>query len=218
VSIRDRIFAAVYDPLSVRAEKTFGAEMKGALLASARGRALEIGVGTGLSFAHYPEIEELVGVDPSEPMLRRARRRATDIGRDVTLVEAPAEALPFENDSFDTVVTLAVLCTVDDPQRALAEIHRVLRSDGQFLFLEHVRSPDPKRARVQDRYERPWGWISGGCHPNRRTLKAIEAAGFTVTDLEESEVDHVPSLVRPHITGTAVPRPAGLTRVDADLA
>jgi ubiquinone/menaquinone biosynthesis C-methylase UbiE len=206
VSLRERLFAAVYDPLSVRAERTFGAEMKGALLSSARGRVLEIGVGTGLSFAHYPEIEELVGVDPSEPMLRRARRRATDIGRDVTLVEAPAEALPFEDDSFDTLVTLAVLCTVGDPQRALGEIYRVLRPDGQFLFLEHVRSSDPKRARAQDRYERPWGWISGGCHPNRHTLNAIETAGFLVTDLEESEVEHVPSLVRPHITGTAVPR------------
>jgi len=206
VSIRDRIFAAVYEPLSQRAEKTFGAELKSALLADANGRVLEIGVGTGLSFVHYPEVDELVGVDPSEPMLRRARRRAESIGRDVALVEAPAEALPFEDDSFDTVVSLAVLCTVGDPQRALAEIHRVLRSDGQFLFLEHVRSPDPTRARVQDRYERPWGWISGGCHPNRRTLKAIEAAGFIVTSLEERQVEHVPSLVRPHITGTAVPR------------
>ena len=139
-------------------------------------------------------------------MLRRARRRATEIGRDVTLVEAPAEALPFEDDSFDTVVTLAVLCTVDDPQRALGEIHRVLRPDGQFLFLEHVRSSDPKRARAQDRYERPWGWISGGCHPNRPTLQAIETAGFVVTDLEEQGGRARPSLVRPHITGTAVPR------------
>lgn len=206
MSIRDRIFAAVYEPLSLRAEKTFGAELKSALLADANGRVLEIGVGTGLSFLHYPEVDELVGVDPSEPMLRRARRRAENIGRDVTLVEAPAEALPFEDYSFDTVVTLAVLCTVDDPQSALAEMHRVLRPDGQFLFLEHVRSSNPKRARAQDRYERPWGWISGGCHPNRPTLKAIEAAGFIVTDLEESEVEHVPSLVRPHITGTAVPR------------
>ena len=206
MSLRERIFAAVYDPLSVRAEATFGAEMKRALLAGARGRVLEVGVGTGLSFSHYPPVEELVGVDPSEPMLRRARRRAGEVGREVTLVEAPAEALPFANDSFDTVVTLAVLCTIEEPQRALREIHRVLRSDGQLLFLEHVRSSDQKRARAQDRFERPWGWIAGGCHPNRRTLSEIEAAGFEVTDLEESEIQQVPSLVRPHITGTAVPR------------
>jgi ubiquinone/menaquinone biosynthesis C-methylase UbiE len=206
VSLRDRIFAAVYDPLSVRAEKAFGAELKGALLADASGRTLEIGVGTGLSLAHYPAGVELTGSDPSEPMLRRARRRAADVGREIVLVEAPAETLPFEDDSFDTVVSLAVLCTVDDQQRALGEIHRVLRPDGRFLFLEHVRSPDPRRARTQDRWERPWGWISGGCHPNRRTLGAIEAAGFVVTDLEEREISHVPRLVRPHITGCAVPR------------
>jgi ubiquinone/menaquinone biosynthesis C-methylase UbiE len=206
VSIRDRIFAAVYEPLSLRAEKTFGAELKSALLADANGRVLEIGVGTGLSFLHYPEVDELVGVDPSEPMLRRARRRAEKVGRDVPLVEAPAEALPFEDDSFDTVVSLTVLCTVEDPARTLGEIRRVLRPGGRLLFLEHVRSSDPKRARAQDRFERPWGWISGGCHPNRRTLNEIETAGFEVTDLEESEIEHVPSLVRPHITGTAVPR------------
>ena len=206
MSIRDRIFAAVYEPLSLRAEKTFGDELKSALLADANGRVLEIGVGTGLSFVHYPEVYELVGVDPSEPMLRRARRRAENIGRDVTLVEAPAEALPFEDDSFDTVVSLTVLCTVEDPARTLGEIRRVLRPGGRLLFLEHVRSSDPKRARAQDRFHRPWGWISGGCHPNRRTLNEIETAGFEVTDLEESEIEHVPSLVRPHITGTAVPR------------
>ena len=79
--------------------------MRGALLASARGRALEIGVGTGLSLVHYPEVEELVGVDPSEPMLRRARRRATDTVATAPSWEAPADALPLENSSFDTVVT-----------------------------------------------------------------------------------------------------------------
>jgi len=206
VSIRERLFAAVYDPLSARAEKTFGAENKSALLAQARGRVLEIGVGTGLSFAHYPEVEELVGVDASEPMLKRARRRASELGRDVTLLEAAAEMLPFDADSFDTVVSLAVLCTIVSPDRALGEIRRVLRPDGQLVFLEHVRSPDPRRARAQDRWERPWGWIAGGCHPNRRTLNTIEAAGFEIADLEETEVPHVPRLVRPHIIGTAVPR------------
>jgi ubiquinone/menaquinone biosynthesis C-methylase UbiE len=203
VSLRERIFAAVYDPLSVRAEKTFGAELKRALLADARGRVLEIGVGTGLSFVHYPPVDELVGVDPSEPMLRRARRRASDLGREVTLVEAPAEALPFENESFDTVVSLAVLCTVDDQPRAMREVRRVLRPGGRFVFLEHVRSSDPKLARWQDRLERPWGWIAGGCHPNRRTLEAIEGAGFEVIELKREDLPDIPRLVRPNVLGSA---------------
>jgi ubiquinone/menaquinone biosynthesis C-methylase UbiE len=201
--MRDRVFAAVYDRLSARTEEKLGAELKRKLLANARGRVLEIGIGTGLSLSHYPKIGELVGVDPSEPMLRRARRRAADLGRDVTLVEGPAEALPFDDESFDTVVSLAVLCTVDDPSRVLQEIRRVLRPGGSFVFLEHVRSSDSKLAQWQDRLERPWGWIAGGCHPNRRTLEAIERAGFEVVELEREDLPDIPRLVRPNIMGVA---------------
>jgi ubiquinone/menaquinone biosynthesis C-methylase UbiE len=205
VPVGERIFAAVYDPLSRRWEEQHGAELKRRLLASARGRVLEIGVGTGLSFPHYPQVEELVGVEPSEPMLRRARRRADELGRAVTLVAAAAEQLPFEAETFDTAVSLAVLCTVDDPQWALAELRRVLAPDGRLLFLEHVRSHKPGTARWQDRLERPWGWIAGGCHPNRPTLSTIEAAGFEVTEVESGELPGQVALVRPYVMGTAVP-------------
>ena len=206
MSIGDRIFAALADPLSARWERKHGAELRRKLLAEARGRVLELGVGTGQSFPHYPEVDALVGIEPSEPMLRRARERAVESGRDVTLVEASAEELPFEDDSFDTVVTMAVLCTVDDPERSLEEIRRVLRPGGRFRFSEHVRSHDPKLARWQDRLERPWGFVAGGCHPNRRTLETIEAAGFEVRDLEQGELTGLPRLVRPYVMGTAVPR------------
>lgn len=206
MSLRDRIFAALYDPLGARWEKRYGQELRRKLLADARGRVLEIGVGTGLSFAHYPPVDELVGVEPSQPMLQRARRRAAEAGRQVILVEAPAEGLPFEDESFDTVVTMAVLCTVDDPERSLREIRRVLRPDGRFVFTEHVRSPEPKLAKWQDRLERPWGVIAGGCHPNRRTLETIESAGFEVTELEQGELPGLPRLVRPYIKGLAVRR------------
>jgi ubiquinone/menaquinone biosynthesis C-methylase UbiE len=201
VSIRERLFAALYDPLSKTAEERFGAEAKRKLLRNAHGRVLEIGVGTGLSFAHYPPEVELVGIDASEPMLRRARRRAAETGRDVTLVEAPAEQLPFEDGSFDTAVTLAVLCSVDDPARVLGELRRVLRPSGRLLFVEHVRSDEPSLARRQDRWERPWGWFTCGCHPNRDTLATIAAAGFEVVELEREERPEVPQLVRPHVRG-----------------
>lgn len=201
MSIRERVFAAVYDPLSARSEQKFGAELKRKLLANARGRVLEIGVGTGLSFAHYPPDVELVGVDASAPMLRRARARAAELGRAVTLVEAPAEELPFEESSFDTAVSLAVLCSVRDSAQALREIRRVLRPDGRFIFLEHVRSEDQKLARWQDRLERPWGWVAGGCHPNRRTLDGIEAAGFELVEVEHEDLPEVPRLVRPNVMG-----------------
>jgi len=201
VSLCDRLFAAVYDPLSARTERKFGADLKRELLANARGRVLEIGVGTGLSFPHYPPDVELAGVEPSPHMLKRARRRAAELGRKVELVEAPAEQLPFGDDSFDTVVSLAVLCTVHEPPQALGEIRRVLRPGGRFVFLEHVRSDDPQLARRQDRWERPWGWIAGGCHPNRRTLDSIEAAGFEIDELDQDPLTAVPRLVQPHIKG-----------------
>ena len=203
MSVRDRIFAAFYDPLSARWERQHGANLRRRLLADARGRVLEIGVGTGFSLPHYPPVEELVAVDPSEPMLRRARRRAAQVGRDVTFVQAPAERLPFADDSFDTVVSMVVLCTVGDQQRALQEMRRVLRPTGQFLFSEHVRSEDPKRARWQDRIEPIWGLVANGCHPNRRTLDAIRAAGFDVADVRQGELPGVPALVRPYISGRA---------------
>lgn len=203
VSVRERLFAALYDPLSAKTEEKYGAELKRKLLANARGRVLEIGVGTGLSFPHYAPDLELVGIEPSEPMRRRARRRAEALVRDVTLVDAPAEHLPFEDDSFDTVVSLAVLCSVDDPTRALAEIRRVLHPGGRFIFLEHVRSDDPGLARWQDRLERPWGWIAGGCHPNRRTLDAIASAGFELTQVEEQDAPNMPRLATPLLSGSA---------------
>jgi ubiquinone/menaquinone biosynthesis C-methylase UbiE len=204
VSLCERLFAAVYDPLSARSERKFGADLKRQLLANAHGRVLEIGVGTGLSFLHYPPDVELAGVEPSPHMLKRARRRAAELGRKVELVEAPAEQLPFADDSFDTVVSLTVLCTVRDAQRTLGEIRRVLRPGGRFVFLEHVRSEDAQLARRQDRWERPWGWIAGGCHPNRRTLETIEAAGFQIRELEHKELTEVPGLVQPNILGIAV--------------
>jgi ubiquinone/menaquinone biosynthesis C-methylase UbiE len=203
VSIGERLFAALYDPLTGRWEERHGAALKRPLLAHARGRTLEIGVGTGRSFPHYAGIDELVGVEPSEPMRKRARRRAEELGLQVTLHGAPAEALPFEDQSFETVVTLAVLCTVRDPVRALAEIRRVLRRGGRFVFLEHVRSDEPRLAHWQDRLDRPWGWVAGGCHPNRDTLAAIDAAGFDVVEVERRDLPDVPRLVKQNVLGYA---------------
>jgi ubiquinone/menaquinone biosynthesis C-methylase UbiE len=201
VPIRERLFAALYDPMSAKAERKFGAEAKRSLLANARGRVLEIGVGTGLSFPHYPPEVQVTGVEPSAPMLRRAKQRAEELGLDVELVQAPAEKLPFPDDSFDTVVSLVVLCSVHDQKDVLAEIRRVLRPGGRFLFSEHVRADDPAVARRQDRYAGAWGWFACGCHPNRDTLAAIEAAGFELVEVEHEERPEIPTLVRPHVRG-----------------
>lgn len=195
----------MYDAAGRRFERTHGARLRRKQLAAAHGRVIEIGAGTGANLPHYPEgLTELVLTEPSEAMLTRLRRRATACGHGGSVMRAQAQSLPFHDGVFDTAVATVVLCSVPNQAEALREVRRVLRPGGQFLFAEHVRSPDPRRARWQDRLERPWSVIADGCHPNRETLAAIEAAGFVVEILERSELPMGPRLVRPYVTGRAV--------------
>ncbi|HEX5526142.1 MAG TPA: class I SAM-dependent methyltransferase [Solirubrobacterales bacterium] len=199
-----RLFSAFYDRGFEATEEAGLRDMRRELLAGARGRVLELGAGTGLNLRHYPEaIESLTLVEPDPHMTKQLRQKlAPD---QAELVEAPAERLPFEDDSFDTAVVTLVLCTVPDPAAALAEIARVLKPDGRFLFLEHVRSRNPKLARWQDRLETPWRFLGDGCHCNRDTAAAIGAAGFEVGDLEHDALPKAPPIVRPLIHGSATP-------------
>ena len=146
------------------------------LAAGARGRTLDVGCGTGRGLPRYSRDVRLIGLDPAWDSLARARRRAPR----VPLVQASAEALPFRDDVFDTVVSSLVFCTVPEPARGLAEVKRVLRPDGRLRMLEHVRSRRRWKAIFQDRVEPVWMWVSGGCHPNRDTERAVEAAGFVI--------------------------------------
>jgi len=184
-------------------KKPFIIESRRKLLAPAQGRVLEVGAGTGFNARYYPEgVGDVTLTDELGGMLRRAERRADEAGRRVETVTAPVERLPFEDESFDTVVGSLLLCSVDDQDAALAEIRRVLKPGGRYLFLEHVRSDDPKVARRQDRWERVWGIVAMGCHPNRDTLPRIESA-FAVDEVERSELPEGPSLIRPYVLGRA---------------
>jgi SAM-dependent methyltransferase len=183
--------------------KPFMAEGRRKLVAPAAGRVLEIGGGTGFNLPYYGAgVSELVVTDPLDGMLRRVRLRAARVGRAVETRTASAEGLPFDDESFDTVVGSLVLCSVDDQERALAEIRRVLRPGGRYLFLEHVRSDDPKLARRQDLLERVWGVVLFGCHPNRPTLERIEST-FAVEEVERGELPAGPRIVRPYVLGRA---------------
>lgn len=201
-----RAFSAAYDRGFKGAEDAGLREMRRELLAQARGRVLELGAGTGLNLEHYPqEIEGLTLVEPDPHMTKQLRERLERSGRAaaVSVVEAPGERLPFADGSFDTVVVTLVLCTVPDPETALAEIRRVLDLGGQLLFLEHVRAHSPELAKWQDRLERPWRFLADGCHCNRDSVAAIDAAGFQLGDVERGELPKLPPIVRPLVTGTA---------------
>jgi ubiquinone/menaquinone biosynthesis C-methylase UbiE len=197
-----RLFAALYDTVSKGSEAAGMREERKQLLAGAKGETLEIGAGTGLNLEHYPEaVSRLVLVEPDKHMRRKLGRRLEGLARTAEIVDAPAGSLPFPDASFDTVVATYVLCSVPDQQEALAEIARVLKPDGQFLFLEHVRSTDPKLARQQDRIRPLYNLF--GCNPNRDTLAGIESSSLTVESVEHGEVPKAPKFERPLIVGTA---------------
>lgn len=199
-----RFFASIYDRMLSASEEAGLRERRRELLARAEGRTLELGAGTGINVDLYPEaVTGLILTEPFEPMARRLRARVASSGRDAEVVVAPAEELPVDDASVDTVVVTLVLCTVGDPDRVLAEVARVLRPGGQLLFLEHVRAEDPGLARWQDRLERPWQFVGHGCHPNRDTVATIEASAL---ELEEVDRDHLPKavpIVEPLAVGVA---------------
>ncbi len=141
----------------------------------ARGRTLDLGTGTGRNLPLFTGATAVVGVEPHADALVRARAKAPR----VPLVVARAEALPFRDGAFDTVVSGLVLCSVEDPDAALAEVRRVLRPGGALRLLEHVRLPG-LRGRLQDATQPAWTALSGGCRPNRETEAAVARAGFEV--------------------------------------
>jgi ubiquinone/menaquinone biosynthesis C-methylase UbiE len=198
-----RLFAAGYEFFLRASERAGLRETRRRLLSEARGSTVEIGAGTGLNLDLYPPaVTELLLTEPSPHMA--ARLRAKPLGsRTVEIVEAAAERLPFEDDRFDTAVATLVLCTVPDPSAALREVMRVLRPGGRLLFLEHVRAPDARLARWQDRLERPWELFGAGCHCNRDTARAIEQSGLQAERVERGEVPRAMPLVRPMIVGSA---------------
>jgi ubiquinone/menaquinone biosynthesis C-methylase UbiE len=201
-----RAFSAVYDRGFKATEEAGLRQMRHDLLAQARGRVLELGAGTGLNLEHYPEaVEGLTLVEPDPHMTKQLREKLARSGKtaEISVIEAPGEDLPFPDESFDTVAVTLVLCTVPDPAATLAEINRVLKPDGQLLFLEHVRAHHPELAKWQDRLERPWRFLGDGCHCNRDTVSAISAAGFVLGDVESDELPKAPPIVRPLARGSA---------------
>jgi len=199
-----RAFSALYDRILKGTEDAGMREKRREVLAQARGRTIDVGAGTGANLGLFPDgLTEIVMAEPDPHMSKRLRAKLAETGAEVELVAAGAERLPFEDDSFDTVVFTLVLCTVPDPAAALTEAARILKPDGQMLFVEHVRADDPGTARWQDRLERPWKFFADGCRCNRDTVANIEASPLKVDEVERGELPKSPPIVKPLVWGRA---------------
>jgi ubiquinone/menaquinone biosynthesis C-methylase UbiE len=176
------------------------------VIPAAEGRVLEIGVGSGLNLPFYSRnVERLVGLDPSPKLLSMVRRNLKRNASPVELIEGSAEAIPLKTNSVDTVVTTWTLCSIPDADRALREMHRVLRPGGHLLFVEHGRAPEPNVRWWQDRLTPVWKRIGGGCHLNRAIQMLIEDAGFKFDRLETGYI-HGPNPLTFMYEGSARPR------------
>ena len=165
-------------------------------LARASGRILEIGFGTGRNLAHYPPgVTRIEAIDPDADLDRYSGPRIAASPIAVDFHHLDAEHLPFASDQFDTIVCTLTLCSIPDVALALQEVRRVLKPGGQFLFLEHGRSPDAKVARWQDRLNRAWMPLAGGCHLNRPMRTLIEDAGLEIGPARTYYLERAPKFV-----------------------
>lgn len=201
--LRSQVFAAVYDPMMRPAEKGELGRLRDEVVGSAWGAVLEIGAGTGLNVPRYHDVDRLVVSEPEEPMRRRLIGRVAAASVPVEVVAAPAEALPFDDGEFDTVVSTLVLCSVDDPVAAVREVRRVLRPGGRFVFLEHGGGAG-KRAEWQRRLDGIWSAVNAGCHLTRNVTDVLASADLHTEEIRVLEPRPVPSVILPFRLGTAV--------------
>ncbi len=207
MSVLDRAFAALYDPVMHPLEDGRLGRQRTALLAEATGHVLDLGSGTGANLAHLPSgVERVTATEPEPAMASRLRQRAATAAMTVEVIEAPGEALPVASGSVDVVVATLVLCTVFDPEQTVAEIHRVLGPGGRLLLLEHVAArPGTARRRLQGAIAPAWRVVARGCHLARDTRAILSAGGFDVSEVEDWELAGG-GPAAPAITGVARPR------------
>jgi len=163
----------------------------------AAGKVLELGIGGGLNLQFYDpaKVESVSGVDPSAELRAVAMSAERPEGLKVEIQKGTAEALPFENGSFDCVVCTFTLCSVQSPRAALEEARRVLKPGGRFLYCEHGLAPDADVAKWQGRLEPMWKAIAGGCHLTRPITASVSGAGFKVTASEQMYLPGTPRVL-----------------------
>jgi ubiquinone/menaquinone biosynthesis C-methylase UbiE len=202
--VRHPRFAALYDRLTRPLERDVLGPRRASLLGDLQGQVLDVGAGTGANLPHLRQAKRLVATEPDAAMRKRLARKLAAGHVPVEVTDAAAESLPFPDATFDAVVFTGVLCTVADPQAAVAEARRVLKPAGRLIVLEHVRGTG-RLASWQDRVTPLWSRLMAGCHPNRDTAATIERAGFTLERIER--FDPFPAWVptRPMLQAVAAP-------------
>jgi ubiquinone/menaquinone biosynthesis C-methylase UbiE len=187
-------------------EKRGQAEHRRRLLSGLSGRVVELGAGSGINFQHYPRsVSEVVAVEPEAYLRRVAQEAARSAPVQVSVVDAVSGSLPLEDASCDAGVASLVLCSVPDPERALAELFRVICPGGELRFYEHVVAEKPMQAVLQRFADATfWPRVAGGCHLGRNTLAAIERAGFKIETCDRFLFSSAALLpADPHILGAA---------------
>lgn len=207
--VYDRLFAAVYDPILAGPERAGLGDARTRLLAHASGRVVEIGAGTGVNLRHLPGgLRSLILLEPSTPMRARLERAVAvvraDLPTDVRVVDGSAAALPVADASVDTLISTLVLCSVADPQAAIAELRRALTPDGRLLLIEHVVGHGRTR-RLQRIIDPAWRIIGRGCRLVRDTRAELERGGFDTTQVDDWTLPGG-GITGPALLGSARPR------------
>lgn len=200
---RNPLFPYIYGLGMPIFDRLFYRRYRRAAMSLATGRLLVVGLGPGTDLMFLPPaVTSVAAVEPEAAMRRMAGALARRCGVEVDIVEGVGEAIPFPDNSFDSVHVGLVLCSVDDVAATLGEIRRVLAPGGRLVVLEHVRG-DGVMGRFQDLIAKPWSWLASGCEPNRRTVEAIAAAGFDTSGLRSVRRTLVPPPCTPHLQGVA---------------
>ena len=215
MSLSSRYFAWLMSKIAARYNRRFG-DRKRELFGALAGTVLEIGPGTGPNLRYLPPEVDYLGLEPNLAMQARLRRNAEALGRTVRVERGFANDTGLGDASVDAVISTLVLCSVPDLELTLAELHRVLKPGGAFVFLEHViaRPHRPLLRRAQRISSRPWRYFNANCHPDRDIASAIASCGFANVEVEHVDGPLPIPLIKPHIIGTAtkpgpVTSPAG---------
>jgi ubiquinone/menaquinone biosynthesis C-methylase UbiE len=205
VPLLDRLYAAAYDRVLAGTERAGLGRRRRELLGDLHGHVVELGAGTGANLAAYgPAVTRLTLLEPNPAMADRLRARVagTAVDAEVEVIAAPGEALPLADGSADAVVSTLVLCTVEDLDRTLAEVERVLRPDGTLVLIEHVVAGDPATRRLQRVLHRPWQVVGAGCQLDRDPRGALARRGWDVSGIHDERLP-MPPPTRPGQVGTA---------------